>query len=202
MSILGSLFFGCEGSYNVVGTKVAFSKTEDERDVFPSCLGKVVNLFLSNRLFNCLTFGYLHVFFHEMGHATACRLLKDHEPEIHINTGNCTGATDSGISASPLRDMITTLSGPLAGVVFEVAKLVAAVALMVFLPLPIGIPLGIALGFGSVVWIKGETLYALVGGGDWGHIKDRGIVPYIACLLIYLLAIAAGICGAAFLALA
>ena len=192
MSIISSLFCGSLGSYNLPGIKINFVNHGYGSDAFSNThFRQIAGAFTSNRSFQILSLGYLHVFVHEMGHALASKILNHSgTTTIDIKTGTCSGTTSN---MSP--GTFASLAGPLAGVTFEIVKLVGAVALAVLLPTPIGLPLGILIGAGSIVWIFGELMYALHGQVDWAEISENG--HYIASFSALIAAIILGSVAAA-----
>jgi len=172
MSILKSVFCGTEGSYDVAGIQVNFTNKTNNIDVFGkrSWFGRRVESCLGNSAFRFLTFGYLHVFIHEMGHALMAKLQNPHlHPKVNVYTKTCQGDTTYGRG-----NMFVTFAGPLAGTAFEIVKLVGAIALAILLPSFIGLPLGLFIGTGASIWIFGELMYALSGQGDWSHLTMKG----------------------------
>jgi hypothetical protein len=164
--MLGSIFLGTNGSYDINGIEVNFVDNAEGDAVFGNSLfGRVADLMLSNTAVKILTFGYLHVFIHEMGHALAGK-LRGYDSVVNIYTQSCRGSTAHGASCK-----FTALAGPLAGMALELVKLVGAIAAVILLPSFVGLPLGLFLGAGSAFWLFGETMYALVGDGDWATIR-------------------------------
>lgn len=184
MSFLNSVFCGAEGVYRINGVEVCFGDGVTCGRVFGNdWFGRSVELCLTNPAFCMLTFGYLHVFIHEMGHALATQAQgNNQDPRITVDTATCTGNTQGSGSST-----LIGLAGPLAGVTLEVAKLVGATALAVLLPTPVGLSLGIFIGTGAAIWIFGELMYALIGilaggTGDWEEIERNGTVDLAASL--------------------
>lgn len=160
--MISSLFLGSPGQYSIGDLDIEFKERCAWGNVFGSnWFSNTVDLCLGNRLFCILTLGYFHVFFHEMGHVLAAK-VQGYPSSLYVYLDTCRGEV-----INSAHDRFTTLAGPAAGMLLEVAKLVAAVALILFFPPPIGIPLGIALGSGAVIWLFGETMYSLSGEGDW-----------------------------------
>ncbi len=164
--MLNSIFFGANGSYDINGVKVNFVDSEEGTGVFGnSWFGRAVDLCLNNSAVRFLTFGYLHVFIHEMGHAFAAQ-MHGQDPTVNIYTQSCRGDTTHGGI-----DKFTALAGPLAGMTLELVKLIGAVAIATLFPPILGIPLGIFVGAGAAFWLFGELMYAFVGHGDWNVIR-------------------------------
>jgi hypothetical protein len=164
--MLNSIFLGASGNYDINGIKVNFVENANGTNVFENSLfGRAVDLCLNNSAIRFLTFGYLHVFIHEMGHAFAAQ-LHGQNPIVNIYTQSCRGdTTDCGVNK------FTALAGPLAGMTLEVVKLVGAIAMAILLPPFLGLPLGIFVGAGAAFWLFGELMYAFVGDGDWDVIR-------------------------------
>lgn len=168
MSFLNSIFFGVSGKYDINGISVKFEDDHVEVPLENSWLGHIANTVLRNSAVQFLTLGYLHVFIHEMGHAFAAQLYGD-KTSVSVFTKPCQGLTTSldDTGHTNIENKFIALAGPLAGVAFEITKLVAAVAAVVLFPQVVGLPVGILLGTGAVFWILGELMYALSGKGDW-----------------------------------
>jgi hypothetical protein len=91
--ILSSIILGVPNRYNINGQEINFVNDAEGVAVFGNTLfGRVVDLLLSNKAFSILTFGYLHVFIHEMGHVCAGRLQGDN-PRVYVYTKTCRGRT-------------------------------------------------------------------------------------------------------------
>lgn len=176
MYFFNSIFFGTPGTYKIHNIEMTFTKEELDIDVFKQTwFGRCVNLCLGNSLFRFLTFGYLHVFIHELGHALASLLQGHKHVKIKISTNTCKGVTEWQDFTKALigPEFFTSIAGPLAGMTLETIKLIGAIALGVLLPSFIGLPLEIAIGAGSVIWLLGELSYALSGNGDWTDITPN-----------------------------
>ena|SRR3990167_4048207 len=193
MSLFGSVFLGMEGTYHINGIKIEFKEnnTPVKRVFGESWFGYSVSCLLNNSAFKILSFTYLHLFVHEMGHSLAGQMMGRCKPEICIDTLSGTGCAYVGGNSS-----IIDLAGPLAGITLEVAKLVGAVSLAVLLPTPIGLPLGLFLGFGASFLLFGELMYAFIAqGGDWTSIASNGTLDLVLSYLIIFGVITAGCCA-------
>ena len=180
MCIALSALFGLQGRYNFCGIDINFTSREPEPNILeedPSnvfgegLFAKTANCLLRNPVIKLASFGYLHVFIHEMGHALASKLCGDRRPSINVYTKPCRGTTIHSEDRSFCCDRFVTLAGPILSTLWEVAKLIAAIALIIFLPPPIGLPLGIFLGAGSAFWLFGEIAYAFSRNGDWKFLR-------------------------------
>jgi hypothetical protein len=75
MLFLKSLFLWREGNYHFLGTDIKFKKNDIPFISFANNpVGSLGESLLSNRKFCVFTFGYLHTFIHEMGHAIAIKI--------------------------------------------------------------------------------------------------------------------------------
>lgn len=183
MSILKSMLFGCEGTYNLFGIPVKFTN-EVPAAWIPrgidgaGFISQLALRCLNNRVFNWITQGYTHVFVHEMSHALANQLLIGQNSEVFCYTSLCVGQVkypQKAITLSDWKKTITDIAGPIGNMAFSTCKLVAATALKNYLSWPVTL----ALGGGAVIWMTGELFYACVSAyngsqGDFGCIGRRG----------------------------
>ena len=162
-----SVFFGFNQTYDFGGFEINFDNDDPNINVFGNTsFSKITNFCLTNPVIKVASFGYLHVLIHELGHALAAKLCGGYSHKIDVYTKTCQGyARVSKIN------IFISVAGPLLGIVWELAKLTAAIALAILLPAPIGIPLGILLGAGSIFWIFGEAAYACSKNGDWDFLN-------------------------------
>lgn len=168
MSLLASTLFGLKENYNLYGINIKFDDQIDDYNVFGNTFfSKTTNFLLSNRIIKLITFGYLHVFIHEMGHAFAAKLCGNSKCYITVFTSTCRGTTFLPDNSN----IFISIAGPILSIFWETAKLIAAIALIILLPLPIGLPLGIFLAAGSAFWLFGEMAYACSRNGDWDFLK-------------------------------
>jgi hypothetical protein len=168
--ILNSLLFGSPGTYKTPGIEMRFNDRSNGRGAFgTNWFGRTVDYVLTTPIVPVITLGYLHVVIHELGHAFASWLQGTNEPHtIYVYTKTCRGEiidSDHG--------KITALAGPLAGITWELLKLIGSVAIATFAPPAIGLPLGAVLGAGSAFWLFGELIYACSGAGDWSIIRGH-----------------------------
>ncbi|NGX58485.1 MAG: hypothetical protein K940chlam3_01392 [Chlamydiae bacterium] len=183
MTILTSLLWGSEGSFQILGGHIAFNNEPQKfaTDVNLDGAGLISRLAitcLKREPLRLLTFGYVHVFVHEMSHSIAHKLLKKGSFDAVVDTRNCMGYTrlySSGLANSTWKNTVISAAGPMGDIAFSTILLVAATALKSYISWPIAL----ALGGGAVVWIAGELLYAYVSaskgdGGDFGQIRKQG----------------------------
>lgn len=162
--LISSVFLGTPGNYQIGPIGIHFIDDDLGLDVFSGTFGKLASFICSSRLIQVTALGYLHVLIHELGHTLSGSLCAGSlGGQITISTATCQGQS----APRSFCRIIESLAGPLAGVCWEVAKLVAAVALINLAPPVIAIPLATILAFGAVIWILGECAYALSGRGDW-----------------------------------
>jgi hypothetical protein len=171
MSILNSIFCGQEGVYNLNGVQVNFVNRPNDANVFrDSQVAQAMDLCTNNAAFRLLTFGYLHVFIHEMGHALAAQ-LNGLNPTVDVHTNICKGRTWWIQLHHDINIKFIAFAGPLAGMALEIVKLTAAIAFAILFPFPIGLSVGVFVGVGAAFWAYREVMYALVGRGDWDIIR-------------------------------
>ena len=183
MSFLKSVLFGCQGSYNIFGTKVRFQNELPSHLSPPSldgagAISQLASKCLNSNAFRWITQSYTHVFVHEMSHAIACKVLTGQNSEVDFFTSPCLGKTalpPAVTYASDWKQTVICIAGPMEDVAFSTCKLVAATALKSYLSWPVAL----ALGSGAVIWMSGELLYAYVSAsnkdhGDFGMIARRG----------------------------
>ncbi len=190
MTILNSLLFGSGGEYTVLGTPVEFKEASNIFNNSNLSFAYIVEWFVTDPFISVITLTRLHVLIHEMGHAIAGWFLEGVRSKITIYTNIFGGMTQPVPEIFEKRPLFFYLSGPLVGIVFESAKLVAAAASAIFLPLPIGIPLAALVGFGSVVWISIELYNIINNWGDWTQIYEAGALQYYFSALLMLSAVA------------
>lgn len=174
MNFVASLFFGCEGSYDILGTRVTFqADPEDVSSHNQNCISR----FFCNRAVYCLMGSYAHTFFHEMGHVIAARILSGVQSTVSISTNRSsltTGRTvfhGRGVRMGDWRATLVFLAGPMTGVAFEIAKLALG-----FFVLPVFWPVGSILIVGSIKEIFTEYVYAIRSGCGNSENGDFGII--------------------------
>jgi hypothetical protein len=195
--LASSLFLGTSGIYHILDITVEF---ENDSPLFHSfsnnLIGKMGNGLLKNHIFQILTFGYLHTFVHEMGHALAYKILSGASSHIQISTFALSGVTtpNPGKMLSPIQKSIFSLGGPLADVVFSVSQIFAAFALSAY----ITVPVAIAITIGASIWIFGEAFYAADSllkndNGDFAYIARNGVLHLLGATAVMAGVIALGI---------
>lgn len=123
MSIIKSLFFGSEGSFQVLGIPVDFQRElPSDRPLLSSenlALDYAIKC-LKNRAFCIATLGYAHVFVHEMGHALVGKFLLNQNSRVQIFTKDCVSLTaSSGTAPLPTwKKTVRFAAGPMANMVF------------------------------------------------------------------------------------
>lgn len=182
MSFLKSVLFGCEGSYNIFGTKVKFENELPSHLTPPSLDGagvisQLAFKFVKSNAFHWITQSHLHLFAHEMSHALACTVFTRQTAEVTIfyKRAGYTRHPPEVNYASDWKKTAIEIAGPMGDVTLSICKLVAAIALKSYLSWPVAL----ALGSGAVIWMFGELFYAYVSAskmdsGDFGHIASRG----------------------------
>lgn len=194
--IIQSLFLGRSGIYECLGIPVTFKK-----DHIPggaafadNAIGNLGESLLNSRIFHILTFGYLHTFVHEMGHALTHK-VHGASSKIEILTTSLSGFTiPDNYVLSRIQCSIIALAGPLADVIFSVSEIFAAFALSAYLTLPVATTIAIGAG----IWIFGEVFYAVdsvlqQNDGDFGMIAKNGFDHLMCATVIMAGVIALGI---------
>lgn len=201
MSLLKSVLFGCEGSYNIFEIPVKFENelptfglpSLERRSVISQLAFKCIN----SAIFRYVTQSYTHVFMHEMSHALACKLLTGKKSEIVFFTTLGLGQTVLPIeirdSANWKRTAVD-VAGPMGNIAFSTCKLVAAIALKNYLTWPVAL----TLGGGAVIWMSGELFYAYISAsnkdrGDFGRIVSRGNTHLVLASMTLVSQVALGI---------
>lgn len=218
MSFINSLFFGFEGQYQLRGIEITFKKLGQNGYYHFSgdFVGKTAGFLLQNRVVQVLTFGYLHAFVHEMGHALASYILTGKSSHIEIDTNTCTAQTILSSASNSIQNTIILTAGPCTDVAFSVSQIFTAVVLSPSITLPVS--LGIS--FGASFWIFGEFYYAahslisnsqgliIVGpnghgpiyfknqdSGDFARIANHGPFHLAGALSVMVSIVALGIIG-------
>lgn len=176
--IIQSLFLGHPGTYDILGINVTFKNTKAASISFSdNLIGNLGENILKSRAFHILTFGYLHTFVHEMGHALAHKVFGG-SSKIEISVSYLSGSTSniSGKQLSRVQSSVCSLCGPLADVIFSVSLIFAAFALSTYITLPVASMIAI----GASIWIFGEAFYAVDSllqnnHGDFGMIARNGL---------------------------
>ena len=174
MSLTLPILLGLETESNLNGIKINFNNQASGVNVFGNTLfAKATGFLLGQPIVKIATFGYLHVFIHEMGHALAAQLCGDPSPSINVYTSTCRGDTrfSEGAKFSRSQRLFITLTGPILSTIWEIVKLISAIGLAILLPSPIGSTLGLFIGVGSAFWIFGEVAYACSKNGDWSFLN-------------------------------
>lgn len=194
--LAASLFLGIPETYRILDIEVEFKSSNSAFYGFSNNLiGNIAGGLLKSRVFNVLTFGYLHTFVHEMGHALAYKLVGGGSSDITISTSHLSGVTRyHSANLSPIQNSICSLGGPLADVVFSVAQIFAAFALSAYITTPVAI--GIAIG--ASIWIFGEVFYAATSllkndNGDFASIAQNGSLHLLGSIAVMVGVIALGI---------
>lgn len=177
MSICNSLFLGYEGIYNFGNYKIQFRKKScASYRISGNWFNDTLSDFLNSYTFRVLTFSYLHVFVHEMGHVLAIKILTGYPSTIIIDTHTVAGKNNSvGLChLTPRKNSIVAISGPLVSVIFSMTKIYAALAWRSFITTPLAI--GIVSTGG--IWVFGELFYMvhsiLNQDGDFADIARQG----------------------------
>jgi hypothetical protein len=178
MSFVKSLFFGSEGSYNILGVPVTFQKGLPNELTYPSrsdLLSQIVRRCINNEAVRILTFTYAHVFVHEMCHALTCKLLTSQAGTVVFSANPfcaCSEYPDEFQNASPWKQTVIAVAGPMGGIAFSTCQLVAAIALKSYISWPIAL----VLSAGAVLRVAGELIQASTDAcsgkhGDFGGIR-------------------------------
>ena len=177
--IISSILLGTSGEYSLFGIPVKFDLQSNTVYDFngDGLLENIGNFLTKNRVFNILTFGYLHTFVHEFGHALAAKILGD-SPSIEIRNGG-------GVTRGSNSTTFSLLSGPLANLIFSISKIFIACAFRA----TIGAPLTGLIIAGSAIWIFGELFYAYYSlknndHGDSAKIARNGTPQLVASIAI------------------
>jgi len=184
MNSLSSVFFGTEGSHQILGVEVNFRQESPCVMRWPPTTPTLGERFM--RVCMGINQVYLHTLAHEMGHVLAYKLLTGYTPKIFIYTEDIGGSTTNFYTDkngahhqietdSPVVDSIINISGPMLSIAFCTLKLIAAVALRSYLTLPVAA----LTGYIALVFIANEILYALLSAycrdtGDFGQIANNG----------------------------
>ncbi len=186
MSFLKSVFFGSQGSYNLLGIPVNFEHSHYSPYNLDneSFISRQALKCLNSNVFRLVTQSYAHVFTHEMSHALMLKFFYGRPPGFYregicIYTDICMGQT--GMPRIENHNWKTTLilmAGPMGNIAFATAKLVAAKVFKNYLTWPIAS----IFGSGAVIWTLGEIFYAYLSAtrkdnGDFGHIASHGKMP-------------------------
>jgi len=187
MSLITSLLFGSEGSYNVLGVDVTFKKKPQTRSSeLDIIILKLATKCLDNKFFFIIIQGYLHVFIHEMSHAMASRLFSIGS-NIIILTNTCEGTTNCK-GNTYWEDTMINAAGSMGSIAFCTCKLALAIILKKYIPFPITL----VLGSSALIWIAGELGYTFFSAlqiyvGDYGQIARYGNI-YLAVASVAILA--------------
>lgn len=196
MNLICSLVFGSEGSYRILEAQVTFQDAQGYGS--PNDLNCVTrcfkSLFLNNRVVCCLVGSYAHVFFREMGHVLAHRLLTCKGAVVSIDRNPCEASTGYvGGQPRGWKGTLINVAGPMAGVAFEIGKLALGSYLMSTCPL-----VGIILIAGSVIWISAEFISSIISlnehdNGSFDLIADQGWAHLAFASCAFITEIALGI---------
>lgn len=190
MNFLSSICFGKLGNYRFLGIDVEFTSNAKVSFSFDGhiglspirLLGYCATTCLNNKAFRLLSFGYLHTFVHEMGHALAHKILGSQSVYIKVDVSSCCGCTGgNSANGSKFREFIGVIAGPVTDMAFSSIQLVAAAALRSYVGAPVA---GFVAG-GAIMWMTGELFYAFYStvnqdNGDFGRISRMGILPFAA----------------------
>lgn len=195
MSIVSSLLWGSEGSYQVLNVPVSFEEIDrslivTNSNLFVNSVGQCLN----SQVFRFMTLSYTQIFVHEMGHAITSKILVDNEPEVTVATNLFGGGTSYKVSGNSWRFSATNLAEPLASMIFSCCKLAAAVLVNKY----VSRPAAYLLGTGAVIWMFGEFVYAFTSvarndGGDFAHIANDGMSHLVVSMAILISTCALGI---------
>ena len=176
--IIVSLLTGKTGSYSLLGMRVNFGQGKPDIQLNYNRMffvGRIAKFCINSRVFRYVTFSYLNVFVHEMGHALAHLILTGKCSTLHVYTDTCTGEM-IGKGPRPTaiwKQNIISAAGPITSVAFSSLKLIAATALSAQLTAPVAC----VLGAGAVAWMAGELIYAAIStlelSGDYGAINFK-----------------------------
>lgn len=200
MSIIGSLFLGCEGNYNVFNTPISFEvsghyMTSENSHFFVSLTKETLHSYP----FRITTLAFTHFFVHEMGHALANQMLfpmEKYHSSIVIFTDQFGAYTTRLKSNEGYKSSLVSLAGPLIDMIYSCTLLAAAV----LIGKKVSKFAGYMLGTGSLVWILGELVYAFSSPirndiGDFAAIADNGIDHLLVSLSLLVSTCALGIFG-------
>jgi hypothetical protein len=158
MSLLKSILFGYEGSYNIFGIPATFEAQDLSSDSNQASysnqegtLAQFTKKYLSNNAFRWTTQAYTHVFVHEMGHALMSKLFPrqnffSHKPnaqvipKVKVFTADCKGLTQNATTGLiGWKKVLVNAAEPMMNIAFCNCKLVAAQTLKSsFIAWPIG----------------------------------------------------------------
>ncbi len=206
-----SLLFGIEGNYRGLGIDISFEEKSypqydfyTSRSCFPvKVVGCACENLLKSRALKILSFGYLHVFIHEMGHILAKRILNldfGSSYNINIHTNQGTGNNSPSPYEYGFKHTIISVAGPAANLLFSSCICVAAAAFKSY----IGWPVYLLLAAGAVSWMAGELTYATFSAiredrGDFGRIRGEGTSHLIFASAVVISICALGILGIAYI---
>lgn len=196
MSILKSMCFGCNGTYDILGIPISFedqdsSSNSNQEGMLTQYAKKHFNnsaFRWITKAYNWATQGYAHVLVHEMGHALTSRLFPrqnffSHQPndqvtpKVKVFTTTCEGATtDAVLGLIGWKKVLVCAAGPLANIAFSACKLVAVQTLKTNY---FTWPIAAVLECGAIVEIGSELYYAYDSSskeddGDFGRIAREG----------------------------
>lgn len=177
MSLLNSLLFGSEGSYQIFDIPVKFHKKISLSEKTDHISQLAIKCGQSRAFCWCIQ-GYLHIFTHEMGHALAYKFFTEKKPKITILIHSCTGVSkySEEIGSLPAwKQTVIDSAGPMAQMALSSCKLAGVILLKNYLPFPIRVLLGGGAAFCmSAELVKAAVSASLQDEDDFGLIAQRG----------------------------
>lgn len=156
MSIIKSLIFGSNGTYNVFGIPVEFIDLSNKNAGKEDKISK----YAKHVIFQ----PHIHSFVHEMGHVLAHRVLLNKNPPPRVRIYN-EGGTTSYSNKPPISSMhksLITAAGPVVGMTFASCRLLAGLASSRYI-LSISLQRGLGDFAPSLVTLLGFYIPALYG---------------------------------------
>lgn len=202
MSIIGSLFLGFEGKYNVFNTSVSFEASDQtltsENSNF---LVAAVRQTLHSYPFRVATLAFTHFFIHETGHALTNKMFFPNANHVVIFTDQFGAYNKALTSNEGCKSSLVYLAGPLIDMIYSCSLLAAAV----LLGKHVSKLAGYILGSGATIWILGELVYAFSSAarddiGDFAQIAHNGIDHLLLSLSLLISTCALGVFGSVKLA--
>lgn len=194
MSIFGSLLWGREGSYSILGIETQFSPLErgdierlsnpkdsfESRNIVEEVVDDIIYTCYTSPTFRVLTLDYFQTFIHEMGHALAAKLNHSKEIEVRIHTDFPTGTTSH--KSHPERMAIITFAGPALSTAFACSKLAIGRFLRHY-----SRPVAYFLETGAVINMLRELSYSTKRYGDFDKLRKVhwSLPPLGITLLVY-----------------
>lgn len=206
MSLLKSVLFGSEGSYNIFGLQATFKNEFPPGFICPNAnfhgagiISQLAYKCLNSNVFHWITQFHTHVLVHEIGHALAIKIFTGYNSKviIYYQRGGMTEYPIETRYLSDWKQTVIDVSGPMGDIAFSTCKMVAAAALKSYLSWPVAL----VLGSGGLIYISGELLYAFVSAskkddGDFGVIAKRNNTHLALASIVLISQCALGILAA------